>query len=138
MGLDMEIRYINHDIQENYEIGAVDLRKANHIRGWFSKLDNFNDNGETKLSAGKLKELYKLATKILIERPTAEELEELLPPTEGFFFGAKEVGEWYFEDLLLLVSGLDKVAFELLEEYKQNVSFLDVSDNVEFIYWEWY
>jgi len=28
------------------------------------------------------------------------EVKELLPPTEGFFFGSKNVDKWYYEDLL--------------------------------------
>ena len=45
-----------------------------------------------------LKELRDLCVYILKIEDTAE-----LPPTAGFFFGAAEIDDWYWEDLRLTV-----------------------------------
>jgi len=101
-------------------------RKTNHIRGWFERnLEGFGDNCATRIEDEQLDELKGLCQDILAEY---EELEkehgegvydyynshdtkasELLPPTEGFFFGCSSYGEWYFEDLELTIENIEEV-----------------------------
>ena len=39
--------------------------------------------------------------------PNSDLAMELLPPTEGFFFGSYAIGEWYLEDLKETVDQLE-------------------------------
>ena len=77
---------------------AMYWRKANAIHKWFVDhvQDGVDDCGEYEVYSGQLRELESLCLKVLAERGKAT---ELLPPCEGFFFGSKEIDDWYWEDL---------------------------------------
>lgn len=92
-------------------------RKANAIHGW---IVNQCAGGEDRcqeiyMPKSKLEELHQLCCSILGEE--SEEalvntaLEEL-PPTEGFFFGSNEVGDWYKQDLKDTINILGEVLAE--------------------------
>lgn len=92
-------------------------RKANAIHGW---IVNQCAGGEDRcqeiyMPKSKLEELHQLCCSILGEE--SEEalvnaaLEEL-PPTEGFFFGSNEVGDWYKQDLKDTIKILGEVLAE--------------------------
>lgn len=100
---------IHPKIQTNRISGVVEeviyWRKANAIHGWF--VDNCQDGIDNcqraYVSVEKLRELRDLCQKVVLEKKP-----ELLPPTEGFFFGSKEVDDWYYSDLAETVTELDK------------------------------
>ena len=79
-------------------------RKANAIHGWFvENIQNGINNCECYMvDLEKLKELKVLCLSILNEKFPEKQKElarELLPPSEGFFFGNYDIDEFYMEDL---------------------------------------
>ena len=115
MGLDHGIIVKNKDI-------SIDWRKCNQIRGWFSRLENFEDNGETPISIDILEDLL---TDLRLVAKDHSKAPELLPVQRGFFFGSYEYDDWYFDDVE--------------DAIKQITDFLlNVDEDDEIIYWEWY
>lgn len=99
MGLDM---YLN-DVQGN-DLGY--WRKANAIHGWIVRTlaDGVDKCQKIKVTRHNLAELRKLCLMVLADRTLAR---ELLPPTDGFFFGSYEIDELYEQDLRETVSIID-------------------------------
>lgn len=127
MGLDMYLnakRFIWHnetDIGEkiaesfpelkDYEVKevvarALYWRKSNQIHKWF--VDNVqggtDDCGNYYVSREQLEELRQLILEVLDTKDASK-----LPPTQGFFFGSDKVDEWYWDDLRITESSLEKV-----------------------------
>ena len=73
-------------------------RKANHIHNWFVKnVQNGKDDcRDYYVSEEALKSLHELCKKVLANKELAN---ELLPTSDGFFFGNTDYDEWYFEDV---------------------------------------
>ena len=73
-------------------------RKANAIHKWF--VDNVqggkDDCKEYLVSIDDLKQLLSVVNSVLQNRSLAE---KLLPPCDGFFFGATEIDAWYWNEL---------------------------------------
>jgi hypothetical protein len=72
-------------------------RKANMIHGWFVDrlMDGADQNGgEHYVDKGELAELCDLCKLTILDRDTSR-----LPLRDGFFFGSREIGDWYFDDL---------------------------------------
>ena len=105
-------------------------RKANAIHKWF--VDNVQDGvdncGNYYVSNEQLKELLDLCKKVkkiakvkdgeheedrIIEN--AEEIEEILPTTDGFFFGSTTYDGWYMRDIDYTIDLLKR----LLKEEKE-------------------
>ena len=82
-------------------------RKANAIHKWF--VDNVQDGvdncEEFHVSPQHLQLLRDTCKQVLDDNALAG---ELLPPSEGFFFGTTEITDYYFADLRATVEGLDK------------------------------
>ena len=78
------------------EVEAAYLRKANHIHQWFvDHVQEGNDDcGYYHVDREQLTELADLCDKVLEDRARAN---ELLPTTDGIFFGGTEYGEYYYE-----------------------------------------
>lgn len=136
MGLDMYLcrhkREANTEPREiienvnSFNESVVYWRKANQIRGWFaSNLADFEDNGKTLVTEEDLDELIGLVNHVLACH--ADDLaKELLPPTDGFFFGGTEIDEYYWETL--------KTTAEELNLVRDDTDFKN-----EFLYYyEWY
>lgn len=72
-------------------------RKANQIHNWFvENVQNGVDECEPHLvTKEKLQELLVGVTKVLALGDKAAE--EIFPPSEGFFFGSTDYGEYYYE-----------------------------------------
>lgn len=115
MGLDHGIAVKGKDI-------GITWRKCNQFRGWFSRLENFEDEGETPISIEILNDFLKDLLAIVKDPSRAE---EIMPVQRGFFFGSYEYDEWYFRDI---VEAVKEVANLLLE----------VTEDDEIFYWEWY
>ena len=119
MGLDMGLARVQ---RKGEDVGY--WRKANAIRGWIEKnLEDFQDNGETYFPKEKIEELLSVCETVL-QHP--EKAGELLPPTEGFFFGSNRIDEWYWEDVRKTV--------DILENVLKTTDFQE--ENI--MYWEWY
>jgi len=73
-------------------------RKANHIHKWF--VDNVqngkDDCGEYQVYEDQLANLLETCKEILEDGNKAP---KLLPTTSGFFFGATDYNEYYFDDI---------------------------------------
>lgn len=84
-------------------------RKANAIHKWFvdAVQDGDDDCKQYEVEFETLEELRDLCARVL-ENPALAG--DLLPPSEGFFFGSSEIDEGYFEDLKHTIDGIDKEA----------------------------
>ena len=117
MGLDMYLsakRYLWEKDREGIKVSGFDIpaplelcevrcraaywRKANQIHGWFVRnvQDDVDDCGSYDVSRDDLQALVNLCRKVLADRELAA---ELLPSTEGFFFGGYRYDDYYFNDL---------------------------------------
>lgn len=82
-------------------------RKANQIHQWFvDNVQEGNDNcAEYYVSREKLQQLRDECVSVKGDKEAAE---ELLPPSQGFFFGSTEIDEWYWQDIDETIEILDK------------------------------
>jgi hypothetical protein len=82
--------------QVEVEVGY--WRKANAVHDWFVKnvQDGEDDCGYYHVSREQLEHLRDTCQQVLAERERAH---ELLPTTQGFFFGGTDYDEWYFNGL---------------------------------------
>lgn len=83
-------------------------RKSNAIHKWF--VDNIqggnDDCGDYEVSREDLQKLLSVIEEVLADRSKAA---TLLPPQVGFFFGSKDLDEWYFQDLERTQAQLSKL-----------------------------
>ena len=143
MGLDMYLSekiYIGGNYEHNSVAGAVKLtiageeidiptnrlsevtltagywRKANQIHNWFVEnvQDNVDNCSSYYVSYDMLKELKTLCLKVLADKSKAK---EILPASDGFFFGDSDYNEWYFEGLENTVEIIDTLNPESEYEY---------------------
>lgn len=138
MGLDTGVKRLKK-IDNDY----MYWRKANHIHKWFvDNFQDGNDDCRyvviTEWDKEKLEELLDKCNKVIksLEKQKLEEVtidrgigeygiykskqytdisvaEELLPTTDGFFFGGIEYGEYYLEDTKLTRKWLKKALKEV-------------------------
>lgn len=82
-------------------------RKANAVHDWFVReVQEGEDNcGYYYVSREQLTELKAVCEEVLADRSKAK---ELLPPSEGFFFGSTDINEYYFQDLERTVKIIDE------------------------------
>ena len=106
-------------IQVSYPVGY--WRKANAIHGWFvDNVQNGNDNcGSYYVSREQLTELRDLCKSALKQPAMAG---DILPPTQGFFFGTYEIDEWYMKDMEYTIEMIDHI-FSLIPEDGWDWSF---------------
>ena len=73
-------------------------RKANHIHKWFVEnvQKSVDDCGEYYIKEDQLANLLETCKEVLEDGNKAP---ELLPTTSGFFFGATDYDEYYFDDI---------------------------------------
>ena len=83
-------------------------RKANQIHGWFvENVQGGNDDcGYYLVTRDHLEELLEIVTDVL---DGGADPEEVLPTTEGFFFGSTDYDDFYFEQLEFTKEELTKV-----------------------------
>jgi hypothetical protein len=95
------------------EVEAMYWRKANAIHGWFVEniQDDEDDCREYPVDREKLEELLAECVSALTSRNAKK-----LPRKQGFFFGSKEVDDWYWQDLEDTVKGLER-ALTLSDDY---------------------
>lgn len=99
-------------ISVSYPIGY--WRKANAIHGWFvNELAGGEDDcQEIPVPREKLVELRDLC-KSAVSQPAMAG--DILPPTQGFFFGGYEIDEYYIQDLKDTVTMIDHILSVLPE-----------------------
>jgi hypothetical protein len=90
-------------------------RKANAIHKWFvDTIQGGIDECEPHaVTAGELRELKIACNLVLENRDLAD---DLLPTESGFFFGSLEYDDWYFENLVKTVNGLDDILVEASDD----------------------
>lgn len=90
------------------EIKVAYWRKQNAIHNWFvQECQNGEDECQTVfVGREKLEELRDLCRKVLADNSLAD---ELLPTSNGFFFGTTDYGEWYIEGLTYTADTIDKL-----------------------------
>ena len=83
-------------------------RKANAIHNWFVQnvQEGVDDCGEYEVSEEDLRKLLKDVEEVLKDKSKAP---EILPTTEGFFFGSTDYDEDYFDDLKYTAKGIKNV-----------------------------
>jgi hypothetical protein len=102
-------------------------RKFNALHGWF--INNcgggVDECQDISVDEEKLKELLETLKEVSSNFTKAE---ELLPPTQGFFFGSDEVDEYYKEE----VNSTIKIIEDLLEENEQSKEYGLYSGDFEY------
>jgi len=96
--------------------GSVSLcvaywRKANAIHGWFVRefaRDGVDDCREMWIPREGLVSLRHVCEELLADRDP-QKAAQLLPPTDGFFFGSYEIDDGYWGDLSHTVSQMNSV-----------------------------
>lgn len=91
-------------------------RKANHIHKWLvDNCDNWNDDNSTGfVSREKLIELRGLCERVLRNPKKAS---ELLPTTDGFFFGSTDYDYSYLSDLEDTIDIIDRVTEKVPDDW---------------------
>ena len=84
----------------NIEVTIGYWRKANQIHNWFvqSVQDGVDKCQESYVAREDLEGLEDVCSRVLQAQDEAVAM-ELLPPTEGFFFGDTSINEYYYQDL---------------------------------------
>lgn len=110
--------YANHFKVNEICFDLAQWRKANQIHSWFVReIQQGEDNcREYYVAEDKLKELLALCEKVLANWGNEEKILELLPPTEGFFFGSTDIDDYYKEDIEYTIKTLTKI----LQAKKEN------------------
>jgi hypothetical protein len=129
MGLDMYLnakRFLWHNeseladkLTDNFpELGEAKIkevtaqamywRKSNAIHKWFvdNVQEGVDDCGNYDVSREQLQQLLAVIEEVLKDRNAAT---TLLPPQSGFFFGSKDIDDWYWEDLKSTKERLEKL-----------------------------
>jgi hypothetical protein len=93
-------------------------RKANQIHQWFvdNAQDGEDDCKKYYVTRGQLQELNDVCMKVCKSKDK-ELAEELLSPSQGFFFGSYEIDEWYWEQLEDTLMQLGRVLTTVPEEW---------------------
>jgi hypothetical protein len=75
-------------------------RKANQIHNWFvNEVQDGKDNcKEYYVSREKLEELLQLCKDVKASKHP-DVVNDLLPPSAGFFFGSYDIDDWYWEQI---------------------------------------
>lgn len=100
------------NIPDDFEVQEIKIkagywRKANQIHKWFVEnvQSGTDDCGYYDVSRQDLIDLKELCNKVIANRDLAA---TTLPTESGFFFGATEYDDWYYNDLNETVEMLDK------------------------------
>lgn len=97
MGLDMQLMKRVRINEDSVDEVIVYWRKANAIHKFFTDIDEQYESCETiEVTKDMLGDLLDRCSMVLADRSKAS---ELLPATEGFFFGSTEYDDWYFNKL---------------------------------------
>lgn len=112
MGLDIYF----HKRKFGEEIGY--FRKVNFLVKYFEDL-GFDVEHQTPLQVDKemIEELYSRCCKVLNNH---EDAEELLPTTEGFFFGSIEYDYYYFDNVKNVKEYIEEILLPIFDNLEQD------------------
>lgn len=97
MGLDMNLMKRVRINKDSVDEGLVYWRKANAIHKFFTDINEQYESCESiEVTKDMLGDLLNRCAEVLADRSKAS---ELLPTTDGFFFGGTEYDDWYFNSL---------------------------------------
>lgn len=90
-------------------------RKTNSVHKWFVDhvQNGVDDCGYYDVDWEQLNELRKTCHKVLDNHALAS---ELLPPTNGFFFGSDKIDDWYWDDIKRTADELDAMFGMMVDE----------------------
>lgn len=82
-------------------------RKANAIHNWFVQnvQGGIDECQRSHVSREQLQELLAVCKTV---KHDPSQVEDMLPPTAGFFFGSTAVDEWYWQDINNTIAVLEK------------------------------
>ena len=102
-------------------------RKFNALHGWFIEncAAGVDECQDISVDEDKIKELLETLKEV---SSNFDKADELLPPTQGFFFGSDEVDEYYKEE----VNSTIKIIEDLLEENEQSKQYGLYSGDFEY------
>lgn len=96
------------------EVKVAQWRKSNQVHQWF--VDNVQDGKDDckqyHVSRLELTELRDLCVSVLADHSLAK---ELLPSTDGFFYGSTDYDEYYFQDLTFTAERLSEILGKIPE-----------------------
>jgi len=92
-------------------------RKANQIHGWIveNAMSGVDDCTRTYIHRDSLQKLHDICVdvKTALDEKRWKDVEKLLPPTEGFFFGDYDVTtDWYRQDIEYTIKALSSILKE--------------------------
>ena len=95
-------------------------RKANQIHNWFVQNIQFGEDNcqKSHVSREQLQALLDVCTKALKCKDNPETL-DVLPPSEGFFFGTQEIDAWYWQDVEYTFDVLTKLLSKETNGYEE-------------------
>jgi hypothetical protein len=101
-------------ISVNVKVGY--WRKANQIHNWFVEnvQDEKDDCAEYNVSRGQLEELVQVCKDVKASKHP-DVVNDLLPPSAGFFFGSYEIDDWYWEQIDDTIEQLERVLAKVPE-----------------------
>jgi hypothetical protein len=93
-------------------------RKANQIHNWFvNEVQDGEDNcAQYYVTREQLQELLQTC-KDVKESKHPDVVNDLLPPSAGFFFGSYEIDDWYWEQIDDTIEQLERVLSEVPEDW---------------------
>lgn len=112
-----------HDMVDGEEIPNATVmlrvgywRKANQVHGWFVKHIQFGNDDCREYDVSRA-ELQGLLTACQNVKQNPSMAEEVLPPSEGFFFGNNEIDEWYWHDIDYTIELVSRVLRTVNEDW---------------------
>lgn len=126
MGLDMYLQRRNKSDSASDGCEAAYWRKANQIRKWFVDNTGYPEDADClmhKVTKEQLEQLVSDCRKVMENHSLAG---ELMPSSEGFFFGNIEINEIYFSQIRETV----RMVTEVIAETDWN--------NEDVFYYEWW
>ncbi len=115
MGLDMYLTKRRRGSEDDRELVAY-WRKANQIHGWFERntCDGYIENCECyPVCIGDL-ECLMADCRLVMEKPGCAP--QVLPTTEGFFFGGASYDDCYFENVQATIEQIGRVIADAAED----------------------
>jgi len=96
---------------------AMYWRKANAIHYWFVQnvQDGSDDCREYYVPRTKLKALLEVCEEVLGDPSKAD---DLLRPSEGFFFGSTNIDDWYWDDVKETIGTIKRLLENTSDEWE--------------------
>ena len=95
---------------------AMYWRKANAIHYWFVQnvQSGADDCREYFVSRDSLRSLLAVCEKVLDD---PSKVDDILPPSEGFFFGSTEIDDWYWDDVKATIGTIKRLLTDVSEDW---------------------